>query len=66
MVHRPAQAQRLVALFVLGWLLFGYPLLSLFNAPGTVWGIPILYAYLFSAWGLLILLMLLVVEQRAR
>jgi len=65
MVHRPAQAQRLVALFVLGWLLFGYPLLSLFNVPGTILGIPILYAYLFSAWGLLIVLMILVVEQRA-
>jgi hypothetical protein len=56
-------AQRLVALFVLGCLLFSYPLLSLFNTGGTLWGIPLLYAYLFGAWGALIALMVLVVER---
>jgi len=56
-------AQRLVALFVLGCLLFSYPLLSLFNTGGTLWGIPLLYVYLFGAWGVLIALMVLVVEK---
>ncbi|HEV8314199.1 MAG TPA: hypothetical protein VGQ23_14115 [Burkholderiaceae bacterium] len=56
-------AQRLVALFVLGCLLFSYPLLSLFNTGGTLWGIPLLYVYLFGAWGALIALMVLVVER---
>jgi len=56
-------AQRLVALFVLGCLLFSYPLLSLFNTGGTLWGIPLLYVYLFGAWGALIALMVLVVEK---
>ena len=59
-------AQRLVALFVLGCLLFSYPLLSLFNTGGTLWGIPLLYIYLFSAWGVLIALMVLVVEKSSR
>jgi hypothetical protein len=63
MAHRAVQAQRLVALFVLGCLLFSFPLLSLFNTGGTVFGIPVLYAYLFSVWIGLIALMILVVER---
>ena len=56
-------AQRLVAVFVLGCLLLSYPLLSLFNTGGTLWGIPLLYIYLFGAWAALIALMALVVER---
>lgn len=43
-------AQRLVALFVLGALAFGYPLLTLFSAPRLLFGVPLLYLYLFGAW----------------
>ena len=60
---RAVQAQRLVALFVLGCLLVSFPLLSLFNTGGTVFGIPVLYAYLFGVWVLLVLLMMLTVER---
>jgi hypothetical protein len=63
MAHRAIHAQRLVALFMLGCLLFSYPLLSLFNVGGTVAGIPVLYAYLFGVWAALIALMILVVER---
>ena len=63
MAHRAIQAQRLVALFVLGCLLFSFPLLSLFNVAGTVLGIPILYAYLFGVWIGFIALMMLIVER---
>lgn len=63
MAHRTLHAQRLIALFVLGCLLFSFPLLSLFNTGGTVWGIPVLYAYLFGVWIGLIALMALVVER---
>jgi hypothetical protein len=63
MAHRAIRAQRLVALFMLGCLLFSYPLLSLFNVGGTVAGIPVLYAYLFGVWIALIALMILVVER---
>jgi hypothetical protein len=63
MAHRAIHAQRLVALFMLGCLLFSYPLLSLFNIGGTVAGIPVLYAYLFGVWAALIALMILVVER---
>lgn len=58
------KAQRLVALFLLGAALFNYPLLALFNRTGSVWGIPILYAYVFAAWLLLIMLLALVIEKK--
>lgn len=54
---------RLAALFLLGNLLFNYPLLALFNQPILVMGIPLLFVYVFSAWGLLIGLMALIVEK---
>jgi hypothetical protein len=56
--------ERLVALALLGFLLFNYPVLSLFDTGGQVLGIPVLYAYLFASWGLLIALMALVVRRR--
>jgi hypothetical protein len=58
------KSQRLAALFLLGTVLFNYPLLSLFNQPGSVMGIPVLYAYVFAAWTLLIALLAIVVEKK--
>jgi len=43
-------AQRLVALFVLGALAFGYPLLTLFSAPRLLFGVPLLSLHLLGAW----------------
>ena len=59
-----AKGQRLIALFFLGCLLFNYPVLSLFNVAGDAMGVPVLYAYLFAAWALLIALMAFVIEAR--
>jgi hypothetical protein len=56
-------AQRLVALFLLGCLMFNFPLLALFNQGGEVFGIPLLYAYIFGAWLLLIVLMAFAAER---
>ncbi len=53
----------LAALFLLGCLLFNFPLLALFNQPGLVFGIPILYVYMFAAWALLIALLAVVIEK---
>ena len=55
--------QRLVALCMLGCLLFNYPLLALFNVRGAVSGIPILYAYIFTVWALLIALIALAARR---
>jgi hypothetical protein len=55
--------QRLAALFLLGVLLFNYPLLALFNRATLVAGVPLLYVYIFGAWALLIGLLALAVER---
>jgi hypothetical protein len=54
------KGQRFVALCVLGFLLFNYPILALFNVPGSFFGVPVLYAYIFAAWAVLIVLMAIV------
>jgi hypothetical protein len=48
---------------MLGMVLFNYPILALFNVPGTILGVPALYAYLFAAWAALIGLMALAVAS---
>lgn len=57
------KGERLVALALLGFLLFNYPLLSLFSTDRTLLGVPVLYAYLFTSWAALIALMALVVRR---
>jgi hypothetical protein len=63
MKTKGARAARLAFLFLLGVLLFNYPVLALFNVQGSVFGVPILYAYIFVAWGLLIALVAAVMER---
>jgi hypothetical protein len=55
--------ERLVALFLLGVLLFTPPFLGIFNIPDRILGLPSLYLYLFAAWTLLIVLVTLVIES---
>jgi len=64
MDDRDVKGQRLIALFVLGCLLFNYPVLSLFNVAAVAFGVPLLYVYIFAAWALLIALMALAAESR--
>lgn len=52
-----SKSQRFIALCMLGLLLFNYPILALFNVTGTVFGVPLLYAYIFIAWAALIAMM---------
>ena len=64
MQEHERKGQRLIALFIFGCLLFNYPVLSLFNVAAVAFGVPVLYAYIFAAWALLVALMALVVETR--
>ena len=57
------KSQRFVALCMLGMVLFNFPILALFNVGGTLFGVPVLYAYIFAAWAALIALMALVAER---
>ncbi len=56
--------ERLVAAFLCGCVLFNYPLLSLFDRGAELFGIPLLYAYVFAAWAGLILAIAWVIERR--
>ncbi len=64
MIQPSVKGQRLAALFLLGVLLFNYPLLQLFARDSMILGIPLIYCYAFCAWAALIALMALVVERR--
>lgn len=54
--------QRLVALFAAGWALLNFPLLTLWDRPVTLLGIPLLPLALFAGWALLIALAAWVAE----
>jgi hypothetical protein len=54
---------RLIALFLFGVLLFNYPLLALWSRPDEVFGIPVLYVYIFGAWAVFVALLAHVVER---
>ena len=67
MSSKPVNRSRLVGLFLLGIVLFNYPLLPLWSGRGTLLGIPALYVYIFAAWAALIALIAAVVDGgRAR
>jgi hypothetical protein len=51
------KSRRLVGIFLLGWLLFNYPVLSIFNLPAAYRGIPLLFLYIFAAWAAITLLL---------
>ena len=54
---------RLAAIFLLGCVLLNYPLLFLVDDRADVFGVPLLYAYVFAAWGGLIALMAATIER---
>lgn len=58
--------QRLVAVFLAGMLLFNFPLLSLFDRPVSVFGLPLLHVALFAIWAGLIALMAWIAERGSR
>ncbi len=58
------RGERLAALFLLGWIAFNPPILTLFAVPATVLGLPVLYLYLFAAWAGVIALAATVVSRR--
>lgn len=65
MVRRGLTGERLSALFLLGLVLLLPPLIGVFDKPVLVASIPLLYLYLFAAWGGLIVLTALAVGRLA-
>ena len=62
-MFRRLDAQRLVALFVAGLLLFNFPLLALWDHDIRVLGQPLFPAALFLIWALLIGALAWIVER---
>ena len=44
------QNERLIVIMIIGVIALNYPLLSLFSKAKLVFGIPVLYYYLFIVW----------------
>ena len=61
-MHKGLGKQRLVAVFVAGWLLLNFPLLALWDRDATVLGLPLFPAALFVLWAGLIALLAVLLE----
>jgi hypothetical protein len=62
-VFKELDAQRLLALFCAGWLVFNFPLLGLWDQDVTWLGVPLFPAALFLTWLLLIALTAWLMER---
>jgi hypothetical protein len=54
--------QRLVAVFLCGVFLLYSPVISLFDQARQWIGVPVLYLYLFTVWGVLVAVMAWITE----
>lgn len=54
---------RMVAVAALALLLFGFPVMALFDVDVRMLGVPLLWAYLFIAWGVVIAVVAWVVRD---
>lgn len=63
-MRNSATGDRLIAVFLLGLLLLTPPLMAIFNVDRLLFGIPLLYLYLFGAWILLVVLVWAVLRPR--
>ncbi|WP_367171634.1 hypothetical protein [Zoogloea sp.] len=63
MIKATLTGQRLVALFLLGWVVINYPVLSVFDVDRSWFGVPSLYLYVFGVWAAVIALMAWIIER---
>jgi hypothetical protein len=63
-VDEDRTSTRLVVLAVVGFALFNYPLLRIADVPVIVLGVPLVWLYVFTVWGLLIVLVALTLRKR--
>lgn len=57
------RTERLIVILIFGVIALNYPLLSLFSTIRLLFGVPILYLYIFAVWYLLILGIALILER---
>ena len=63
-MRKGSVGHRLLAVFVFGCLMLNAPLLSIFDKPVEVLGLPLLYVYVFAVWIGLIGLIAWIIEGR--
>ncbi|MBF0603567.1 MAG: hypothetical protein HQL07_07720 [Nitrospirae bacterium] len=54
---------RLVALTIFGVIAFNYPLLAIFDRRETVFGVPLVFCYLFGFWLLFVIVTALIAKK---
>lgn len=55
MANQKQKNARIIILFLIGASFFNYPLLSLFSSEeGTIFNIPLLYAFVYIVWFVII------------
>jgi hypothetical protein len=59
MLYDRSVTGKYLALFFLGFFFFSYPVLTIFNLPDRIFGVPLFFLYLFISWLLLIILIFL-------
>ena len=57
------RSARMVAVAALALLLFGFPFMALFDVDVRVLGVPLLWAYLFVSWGVVVAVVAWVVRD---
>ena len=57
------QNERLIVIMIIGVIVLNYPLLSLFSKVKLIFGITVLYLYLFIVWSIFIGCVALVLEK---
>lgn len=57
---------RLIALFLFGLIAFNPPLLRVFGAGDTLFGLPLLYVYVLGAWSAVVALAAVLLERGGR
>jgi len=51
-----------VIFFILGIIMMNYPFINIFNVPAQLFGIPVLFAYLYYGWLISIFIIYLFVK----
>jgi hypothetical protein len=65
-MDRTKRNERSIAVFLVGLLAFSVPILEVFSAKGSLFGVPLLLIYCFSAWLILIFLIAFRAERPSR
>ncbi len=63
MMLKNMTTERLVVLFLVGWALLNFPLLTLWNSDATLFSIPLFPIGLFLIWGVLIAVLAWLIER---